>query len=371
MAQTWDSKLLRHQRNVDGQLTASLNELGQQVGRIVLRTASATNDDGQRVIPNRRADREALRAAIWREALKPYFIGAGDEALDGPAPQSPYSRLLVTGIRGAVRIQAERQAAIVRRATRRYPAVQQWLLAAGRPRQAEFAPGLHLIKEQGGRQFSYDPFHLWIDPNGHRLSDRVWYSSRETRRRIDALLDYHIPRGTAAVDIADELEQYLTPGAARMRTRTPYGREGSYAARRLARTEVTAAAGRAAVSANLANPFVDGTDWRLSASHPRIDICDNLATLGMAGERRRAPYPNDSVPQYPAHPHELCILIPHVVEEPAAVAQMLGEQIEAREPRALQLQGAFNTEWLTEALLLGYFLRSVLGEEAPAEIAAG
>ncbi len=149
MAQTWDSKLLRHQRDIDAQLTASLNDLGRLVGRIVLRAGSATNDDGQRAIPNRRAEREALRGAIWREALKPYFIGAGDDAFDGSAPRSPYGRLLVAGIRGAVRIQAERQVAVIQRATRRYPRVQQWLLEAGRPRQAEFAPELSKSKAGG------------------------------------------------------------------------------------------------------------------------------------------------------------------------------------------------------------------------------
>ncbi len=352
MAQTWDSKLLRHQRAADARLTASLNELGQEVGRIVLRAGSATNDDGQRTIPNRRAVREALRAAIWREALRPYFIGAGDEALEGPEPRSPFTELLVADVRGAVAIRAEEQTAIINKAARRFRTVRDWLTGERGPEPSQ--------EQGGGRQISYDPLHLWVDPNGYRLSDRVWNTSREVRRRIDRLMDYHIPHGTAAVDLAELVEAYLTPEAMHQRTRTPYGREGSYAARRLARTEITAAAGRATVTANLANPFVDGTDWRLSASHPEIDICDELATLGMSGERRREPYPNDAVPAYPAHPHELCTLKPHVVEAPAAVAQILEEQIEAREPQALRLRGAFNTEWLTEALLQGFFLERVL-----------
>ncbi len=37
----------------------------------------------------------------------------------------------------------------------------------------------------------------------------MWNASRDVRRRIDQLLDYHIPRGTAAVDIAEMLEQAM------------------------------------------------------------------------------------------------------------------------------------------------------------------
>lgn len=358
MAQTWQSRRLRHEREVDAQLSAQLNRLGREVGRLVLRAATALNDDGRRAIPNRRAAREALRGQVWREVLRPYFIGAGDEPLDGPRPQSPYTALLVAGIRGGVAIAAARQVSIVARGARSDGVVRVWL--TGR------RPPLLVAREQAGGRLSHDPFHLFVDPGGYRLSDRVWNTAREVRRRIDRLLDYHIPRGTSAVELAELLEAYLTPGAVLQRTGRPYGVEGSYAARRLARTEVTAAAGRATVSANLANPYVVGTDWRLSARHPRIDICDELATLGMGGERLREPYPNDAVAVYPPHPHCLCSLLPAVTDSPAEVSRRLREAIEAQTVGARRLQGAFNREWLVEALLLGYFLANVLNREEAA-----
>ncbi len=352
MAQTWQSKQLRHEREMDARLSARLSQLGQEAGRLVLRAATTLNDSGQRTIPNTRVSRDALRERIWREVLRPFFIGDGDEALDGPHPRSPYTELLVEGIRGGVAIQAARQANIVERAASDN-IVRTWL--TGR------RPPLLVAQEQSGGRLSYDPYHLFVDPNGYRLSDRVWNTSREVRRRIDQLLDYHIPRGTAAVDIAEELERFLTPGAAGLRTRTPYGIQGSYAARRLARTEITAAAGRATVSANLANPYVEGTDWRLSASHPRIDICDDVATLSMGGERLRAPYPNDAVVAYPPHPNCICSLLPAVTANPAEVTARLREEIDAQTASAQRMQGAFNPDWLADALLLGYFLSSVLG----------
>ncbi len=371
MAETWGSRQLRHEREMDARLIQDLRELGQGVGRIVMRHATGRDAEGQRIVPNSRSEREALRRDIWREALKPYFIGGGDEALDGPTPRSPYTRLMVEGIKGAVDIQAARQVAIIEKACKD-EVVLRWLTGA-RPMgmaatPAEMARRGGLIREQGprgARTLSYDPYHLFVDPNGYRLSDRVWNTSIEVRRRIDQVLDYQIPRHMAAVDIATRLEQYMTPEAARMRTSTPYGVEGSYAARRLARTEITATAGRSAVSANLANPYVDGTDWALSASHPgkgpEPDICDDLCTIDKAGVRVRDPYPNDGVPAYPPHPHCFCTLRPVVTRTPAQVTAQLRAEIQAATPRAMRLRGAFNPDWLSQALLAGTFLAAVLG----------
>jgi len=372
MAETWGSRQLRHERAMDARLIRELRELGQAVGRIVMRHATGRDEAGQAVVPNTRAAREALRRDIWREALKPYFIGSGDEALDGPIPRSPYTRLMVEGIKGAVDIQAARQVAIVRQACKD-EVVLRWLTTSPpapphtwRGEQAVGRGGL--IREQGPRgvrKLSYDPYHLFVDPNGYRLSDRVWNTGGEVRRRIDQVLDYQIPRHMAAVDIATRLEQYMTPEAARMRTTTPYGVEGSYAARRLARTEITAAAGRSVVSANLANPYVDGTDWALSASHPgkgpEPDICDDLCTIDKAGVQVRDPYPNDGVPAYPPHPHCFCTLRPVVTRTPAQVTAEIRAEIQAATPRAMRLRGAFNPDWLSQALLAGTFLAAVLG----------
>lgn len=358
MAQTWDSKRLRHERDMDAQLVRELAGVGRSAGRVLLRYAIARNESGQRVIPVTRDAASTITAAIWREVLRPYFVGAGDDPLEGQTPQSPYTRLLVAGIEGAVRIQAERTAAIVARASASDPVVQRWLTG---PRPAGLTSEMLGTVHNRNR---YDPFHLWLDPNGRRLSDRVWQTGVEVRRRIDELLTYHIAEGTSAVEAAELLEEFLTPGAAAARTRTPYGSEGSYAARRLLRTEITAAAGRTVMAANIANPYVDGTDWRLSASHPRIDICDELATLGMSGERRRPPYEPGSEPQYPAHPHELCSLLPHVMATPAEVTQQIRAGIEQRDPETLRLAGAFDLTWMIPALVQGFWLPSVLGEEA-------
>ncbi len=341
-------------------LRGELEGLAGRTGQLVLRAATARDAKGQAVVPNRRSARDLLSVEVWRGVLKPYFIGPGEDPLIGPAPQSPYMRLIVEGIRGAMAIQAARQAAIIRRVAP--PDVAAWLTG---PRLRP------TVREQfgGDRRQVYDPFHRFVNPGGYRLSDSGWNTAIRTRAALDRLLDYEIGRGTAAVDIARRIEPFLWPEAARVRTRTPYGADGSYWARRLARTEITAAAGRSAISASQANPYVEWLRWSLSLSHPEYDVCDENAT---GGPNRDGRYAKGNFPQYPGHPHCLCTIVPEVTRTPAAVTDELRGLMTAdildgaRYEERAQLQGAFNEAWLVEALLGGWFLREVLGEEGAA-----
>lgn len=322
--------------------------MAQRIGALVMRAGRG----GELLIPNLRSVRDDLKAAIWG-LLKSYYVGPGQDAFRLTAPLSPFALLLRQGIEAAIRIQAERQAGIINRVAHD-EAVVQWLTG---PR-----PGLPVT------ELAYDPFHTFVDPNGYRLSDRIWRTSIEVRSRIDLLLEYHIGRGTSAVRIAELLEDFLTPGAALMRTMKPYpppyGTEGSYAARRLARTEITAAAGRATINASQLNPFVSKVRWRLSASHrsSESDECDQNATGGPNGDGIYSP---ESVPTYPNHAQCKCSLLPVVIEDRAQTLEVLRSEIEAGTGRARALRGAFNPDWLTQALLNGtadLIERALLGE---------
>lgn len=324
---------------MDRRLTAEHRAMARNAGSLVL-LAARQSTGGERTVPNTRQGRAALKDAIWSQAVKPYYVGSGDNPFRDAQPQSPYARLLYDGISGAVRIQAERQAALLNRAIKD-ESVLMWLTG---PRP--FQP----VTEQRG---TYDPFHLWVDPNGYRLSDRVWRASIDVRSRIDRLLDYEISRGTSAVRVAELLEDFLTPGARLIRTNTPYGKEGSYAARRLARTEIAAAAGRATVNASIANPFAAGVRWVLSNAHRDSDICDQNARGGPNGD---GIYPPEQVPPYPNHPHELCHLSPVPLGTTAGLVEQLRADIRANSPRARRLQGAFNPDWLTQAILSGLLI---------------
>jgi len=339
---SYNALRLRHERGILQTFDGQQRVLAQNIGRLVLQRANQIIE-GKHIVPNLRANREALKQGTW-ELVRTYYIGFGADPFDGSNPQSEYARLLVDGVKGAIRIQVQRQDALLKQTLKNAPDVYRWLTG-----HRSYIP----IREIN----SYDPFYLFVDPRGYRLSDRIWQTAIDQRSRIDRLLDYHIGQGTAAVRIARLLEDFLTPGTELIKTRTPYGQEGSYAARRLARTEITAAAGRATVNANIANPFVSGTKWSLSASHRCCDICDDYARGGPNGDGVYLP---GSEPPYPAHPHDLCNLSPVISGNTSELIEELRREIGLGDRRARQLQGAFNIEWLINALFTGLFIETVL-----------
>jgi len=148
----------------------------------------------------------------------------------------------------------------------------------------------------------YDAMHQFVDKDGYRLSDRVWRASARTRNAIDRLVTYEVSQGTSAVRMAGMLEQFLQKERAGVRTKKPYGRWGSYDARRLARTEITAAHGRATIASAAANPFVQLIEWALSLSHEEWDCnCEENSEKDLGDGP--GIYPVDGVPRYPDHPH--------------------------------------------------------------------
>lgn len=338
MAITYASRRLRIERQALGAFNAQQRQIAQDIGRLVLSAATARDEAGDRVIPQGTITKGQLQDRIWALVLKPYFIGAGDQPL-GPngEPFSPYTELIVGGIRQVTRNAVDQTVAAARRMAT--PTVWAWLNG---PRT------IQPIREVRGL---YEPYHLFVDPNGYRLSDRVWQASIQTRAAINRLLDYHIAAGTAAVSIAAQVEGFLVPGQSLIETRRPYGRVGNYAARRLARTEITAAAGRGVVDSAAANPYVAGILWRLSGSHPRYDICDELAR---GGPDRNGIYAKDAVPSYPPHPHCLCSLLPVATPQPAALNAELEGEIERRTIYAQRLRGVLNEQWLVSAILGGF-----------------
>lgn len=167
------------------------------------------------------------------------------------------------------------------------------------------------------------PMHNWNTPDGYRLSDRIWNADNELRRRIDALLRDGLRNGDGSLVLSRRLERFLIPGRAALRTRRPYGTDASFDGMRLARTELARAFNYAAYIAGYSNPYVSGIDWALSPSHPKVDICDSLATIDMGGGRIKEPYPMGSANVPPAHPHCLCTSRSVVTESPADVTNRL------------------------------------------------
>jgi hypothetical protein len=175
---------------------------------------------------------------------------------------------------------------------------------------------------------TYDPFHKWIDPRGWTLSQRIWETGLNTRRKIGEYLDLNIRQGTSALKMSRQLEQFLVPGRRNFKTKMPYGTTASYDALRLARTEIARAHTEASFAAAMANPYVTGMDWRLSARHPKFDICDGLATVGMSGQQLKEPYPLETAPHVVEDSHPMCICSNSpALGDVEAITAILREQI--------------------------------------------
>lgn len=151
-----------------------------------------------------------------------------------------------------------------------------------------------------------DDTRTWVDPNGYRLSGRIWNARAIDSKAIDSVLLQGIASGKSALATAKDLERFLTPEGSSSKTRYPTGRgSGSAAARRLARTETSRSFAVANLQADEANPFVDGSQWNLSGSHPEVDDCDDKARDHSPG-MQPGEYRSDSFPRIPSHPHCLC-----------------------------------------------------------------
>jgi len=83
-----------------------------------------------------------------------------------------------------------------------------------------------------------------------------------------------------------------------------------YSLKRIARTEMADAMHRAVIAGSEADETIIGYQWRLSASHPVVDICDYYASVEMG--LGKGVFSKDAVPQHKAHPHCMCLLIPRV-----------------------------------------------------------
>lgn len=148
------------------------------------------------------------------------------------------------------------------------------------------------------------PMHQWQDTRGYRLSDRIWRASNRTRDKIDAMIILAFDEGWGALELSRELERFLLPDRANLRTNRPYGVDASFDAMRLARTEVARAANHAAYMSAYMNPYVNQIDVaRSPQGDVNCTICPDHATIGIGGGRLRAPYSIYTAFVGPYHPH--------------------------------------------------------------------
>lgn len=135
--------------------------------------------------------------------------------------------------------------------------------------------------------------------NGIALSDRVYKNQALSTGRIDRIVDGMVTSGASAREIATRVRGFIHPG-------TPGG--ASYAAMRLGRTELNNAFHTTTRRLDDNKPWVLGHKWNLSRSHPKPDVCDEMANSDH-GTGRAGIYPKGQTPNKP-HPQCFCYLTP-------------------------------------------------------------
>lgn len=128
------------------------------------------------------------------------------------------------------------------------------------------------------------------------LSERVYGAANLANGQVQRLVNKALVQGWDAKRLAFEVKRYIDPSV-------PGG--VSYAAKRLARTEINNAFHATTIDRYKKDGFAESVDWNLSTSHPEGDECDDLADNG--------PYPIDEVPEKP-HPQCFCNITPNLPE---------------------------------------------------------
>lgn len=128
------------------------------------------------------------------------------------------------------------------------------------------------------------------------LSPRVYRNSALMSGRVERQIRAHIIGGSVnAKELASSVRRFIDP-------KTPGG--VSYAAMRLARTEINNTFHERSIQNGQDRPWVDAMKWNLSRSHPHPDIC-NLLAEGHSDGMEAGLYKVDEVPEKP-HPQCFC-----------------------------------------------------------------
>lgn len=163
--------------------------------------------------------------------------------------------------------------------------------------------------------------------NGLTLSERIWKNSRAQSKIIINSITNNLQSGMSAKTMAKRLlnitEQQeiqipkwlqkeinkMDPNEVAKKVDRYINTKMRKNAERVTRTEIQRAWRGNYVEGVKELDFVKGIKWNLSGSHPKKDICDDLATADLYGLGYGVYLP-DKVPYngHPVHPHCLCYL---------------------------------------------------------------
>lgn len=140
--------------------------------------------------------------------------------------------------------------------------------------------------------------------NRMTLSDRVYRNSALSKGYVDRAINQGLILGKTVAEIKKDVIGFIHPD-------TPGG--ASYAAQRLARTEVVTAYHEASKARYIESPWVERVKWNLSGAHSRPDECNEYAdSVNHRGFQAGQWLPTE-VPAKP-HPNCLCYVTPEVMD---------------------------------------------------------
>lgn len=143
--------------------------------------------------------------------------------------------------------------------------------------------------------------------NGIPLSEQVY----KTKALSDGWVDREIKRSLALQESAKQLAARVS---GMIRPDTPGG--VSYAAMRLARSEINNAFHQTQIATRSEEPWTQGMRWNLSSSHPKPDECNEYAEGQHTKDLPVGVFLPREVPSKP-HPNCLCFLTTETIDEDA------------------------------------------------------
>jgi len=153
--------------------------------------------------------------------------------------------------------------------------------------------------------------------NGIPLARSVYKTQALTQGMVDRKVSQGLLLGHNAKTIAKSVKDMIRPDVAG---------GVSYAAHRLARTEINHAYQTAQATRHEGEPWTKGMRWNLSKSHPKPDVCNVNAETNWAGLGAGV-YTFGNKPD--SHPNCLCYQTPETVDEDEFEEQFLAGEYNA------------------------------------------
>jgi len=144
------------------------------------------------------------------------------------------------------------------------------------------------------------------------LSEQVYKTQALTDGWVESRIDAALGRGATVARLRDEVVAFVDPNVKG---------GASYAAKRLARTEINNAYHAVTIVHNEDKPWNEGMQWNLSGSHPTVDICDTYARRDHS-KLGKGVFPLGEVPAKP-HPQCLCYTFPKTMEPGAFLDRLV------------------------------------------------